>query len=184
MRLPLACTLVAAVAVASGCGGEDEPRAAKAPAPVRLAVTTPSDTSTVQAESVELRGTVAPEGAEVLVMGEPAAVSGGAFTAEVALEPGANVIDVMATARNRGAAMTAVRVGREVLIKVPDVAGLTVEDAQARLDDAGLELEVEQGGGLLEDIIPGDPAVCDQQPEAGEEVRRGTAVRAVVAKSC
>ena len=184
MRLPVACTLVAAVAVASGCGGEDEPRAEKPPPAVKLAVTTPADTSTVQADSVEIRGTVAPAGAAVLVMGRQATVSGGGFSAQVALEPGANVIDVMATARNRAAAMTAVRVGREVPVKVPDLGGLAVEDAQRRVDDAGLELEVEQGGGLLEEIIPGEPGVCDQEPEAGAEVRRGTTVRAVVAKSC
>jgi hypothetical protein len=184
VRFPLACTFVATVVVVSGCGGEDEPQAAKAPAPVRLAITTPADTSTVQGESVEIRGTVAPEGAAVRVMGKDAIVSGGAFSAEVALEPGANVIDVMATARNRSAAMTAVRVGREMPVEVPDLDGLTIEEAQDRIADAGLELEVQQGGGLLEDIIPGEPGVCEQQPEAGTEVRRGATVRAVVAKSC
>lgn len=183
MRFPLACTCIAVVVV-SGCGGEDEPRAAKAPAPVKLSITTPADTSTVQAESVEIRGKVAPQGADVQVMGRDATVSGGEFSAEVALEPGANVIDVMATARNRGAAMTAIRVGREVPVEVPDLDGLTVEEAQGRIADAGLELEVERGGGLLEDILPGEPGVCEQQPEAGAEVRRGTTVRAVAAKSC
>jgi hypothetical protein len=184
VRFPVACTLVATVAVVTGCGGEDQPRAAKAPPPVKLAITAPADTSSVQVESVEIRGTVAPAGAEVRVMGQDAAVSGGAFSARVPLEPGANVIDVMATARNRTAAMTAVRVGRELPVEVPDLEGLTVEEAQERVADAGLELELEQGGGLLEDIIPGDPGVCQQEPEAGSEVRRGTTVSAVVAKSC
>jgi Glucodextranase, domain B/PASTA domain len=184
VRFSLACTCVATVIVASGCGGEDEPRAAKTPPPVQLSITTPADTSSVQAESVEVRGTVAPKNAAVQVMGRDATVSDGAFSAEVSLSPGANVIDVMATARNRRAAMTAVRVGREVPVEVPDLDGLSVEEAEGRIADAGLELEVERGGGLLEDILPGEPAVCEQEPEAGTEVRRGTTVRAVAAKSC
>lgn len=178
--LVLACL----AAAAAGCGGNDGERAERPPAPVELAVDAPADEAVVREESVEVRGTVEPAGATVRVMGEDAAVSGGTFTADVALEPGANVIDVMATARGRGPAMTAVRVTREPNVEVPDLDGLEVEEAQDRVADAGLELDVTEGGGLFDDLLPGEPAICNQDPEAGEQVRRGTTVHVETAKSC
>jgi beta-lactam-binding protein with PASTA domain len=39
-------------------------------------------------------------------------------------------------------------------------------------------------GGLIEELLPGEPAVCEQDPEPGTEVRRGTTVRVEVSKSC
>jgi hypothetical protein len=159
-------------AVAAGCGGDDGERAQRAPLPVVLKVT------------VEVRGTVEPARAEVLVLGQEAAVSGGTFTAEVPLAPGANVIDVMATARGRGPAMTAVRVTRELPVEVPDLGGLDLAEAQEQAAAAGLELEVTEGGGLFDDLLPGEPAVCDQDPSPGEEVRRGTTVQVEVRRAC
>ena len=94
------------------------------------------------------------------------------------------MIDVIATARGREPALTAVRVTREVPVEVPDLARMDVEEAQERVADVGLKLDVEEDGGLIEDILPGEPGVCDQEPAAGSEVRRGTTVRVVVAKSC
>jgi hypothetical protein len=178
--LVLAC-LAAAVA---GCGGDGGERAQRALAPVSLTVTEPADNSVVRAETVAIRGTVEPAGARVRVVGRQAEVSGGTFTAEVALDPGANVIDVMATARGRGAAMTAVRVTRELPVEVPDLGGLEVAEAQERVADAGLELEVNEGGGLIDELLPGEPSVCDQQPSPGTEVRRGTIVRVEVRQLC
>jgi beta-lactam-binding protein with PASTA domain len=111
-------------------------------------------------------------------------VSAGSFRASVPLEPGANVIDVMATAGEREPALAAVRVVREVPVEVPDLDGLQAEAAQEAVDGAGLELAAERGGGLLDDILPGEPAVCEQDPEPDTLVRPGSVVRVRVAKNC
>ena len=81
--------------------------------------------------------------------------------------------------------LTALRVTREVPVVVPDLGGLEVG---CRGGEAGATpawgADVEHGGGLLEELLPGEPAVCEQDPEAGAKVRRGTTVHVVVAKSC
>lgn len=171
-------------AAAAGCGGDGDDRAQRAPLPVVLDVGSPADNSTVRSATVEVRGTVEPAGAAVRVLGRPAEVSGGSFALEVDLEPGANVIDVMATARGRGPAMTAVRVTRELPVEVPDLDGLEVEEAKERVQEPGLVLEVAEGGGLFDELLPGEPAVCEQDPEPGTEVRRGTTVHVEVRRSC
>jgi glucodextranase-like protein/PASTA domain-containing protein len=185
MRLPNILVLACLAAVAAGCGGDDNRRAQRPPAAVDLTVSTPNDNVTVRTESVQVRGTVAPASAAVLVLGQRAAVSGGGtFKAKVALEPGPNVIDVMATAQGRGPAMTAFRITREVPVSIPDLDGKTVDEVKSTLDGLGLKADVEEGGGLLEDLLPGDPAVCTQDPEPGAQVRRGTSVHVIVSKSC
>jgi hypothetical protein len=179
----LAC--LAAAAVTGGCGGGDDGERAQQPPPVvQVDVESPADMSTVQAERVEVRGTVDPPGATVRVLGQRAESDGGSFSVEVPLEPGANVIDVIATARGRTPAFGAFRVTREMPVKVPDLDGLAVEEVQAQLQQLGLEAEVQERGGLLEDLLPGEPHVCGQDPEAGTEVRRGTRVRVEVGKGC
>lgn len=142
--------------------------------------------ATVREETVDVQGTVAPANADVLVLGQKAPVSGGGtFSATVALEPGANVIDVMATAPGRGPALTAFRVTREVPVTVPDLDGMNAQEAEDRLREAELTPEIEQvGGGILDELLPGDPGVCEQDPSPGAEVRRGTKVHVVVSKSC
>jgi hypothetical protein len=153
--LVFACIAVAAV---TGCGGEDPPRAQKAPTPVALRISSPADMATVRDETVEVKGTVEPAGAVVLVLGQKAPVSGGGtFTLTVALEPGANVIDL---------------------------GGKNEDEVQQTLSGLGLKAEIEKGGGLIEDLLPGDPAVCEQDPEAGAQVKRGSRVHVVVSKSC
>jgi Glucodextranase, domain B/PASTA domain len=182
--LVLACLCAAA---ATGCGGSgDNSKRAQRPAPaVELKVTEPADMTTVRSETVTVKGTVTPAGAAVLVVGQKAPVSGGgSFTATVPLEPGANVIDVMATAAGRTPALTAFRVTRELPVTVPDLGGKTVADVEKALAGLGLKPDVEKGGGLIEDLLPGDPAVCEQDPSAGTQVRRGTSVHVVVSKSC
>src|SRR5688500_15783140 len=99
MRVPMLLTLVCLAA--AGCGGDDNERAQRPLTPVRLAVNEPNDLAVVQADTVDVQGTVEPAGAQVRVMGERADVSGGTFRAKVALDPGPNVIDVIATARGR-----------------------------------------------------------------------------------
>jgi hypothetical protein len=176
--------IVACMAAVAGCGGDDGERAQRALVPVALDVTAPDDTAVVQDDTVEVRGSVEPAGASVRVLGKPADVSGGTFSAEVSLQPGANVIDVMASARGRASAMTAVRVTRELPVEVPDLDGLELAEVEKRLDDVGLVPDVTERGGLLDDLLPGEPAVCQQDPEPGTEVRRGTTVHVQVARSC
>ena len=185
MSARILVALACLAAAAAGCGGDDDnDRAQRPPAPVQLDVNAPNDMAVVQSDSVEVRGTVEPAGATVRVMGERADVSGGRFRASVGLEPGSNVIDVIATARGRGTAMTAFRVTRELPVKVPDLDGLTEQEVEEKLSEAGLRAQVNVRGGLIEELLPGDPAVCEQDPEPGTEVRRGTTVRVEVAKSC
>lgn len=176
--------LACLAAAAAGCGGDDNERAQRALVPVELDVTTPGDTAIVQTDTVQVRGTVEPAGASVRVLGEPADVSGGTWSTEIPLNPGANVIDVIATARGRGAAMTAFRVTRELPVEVPDLDGLAVPEVEEQLADAGLTAEVEERGGLFDDLLPGEPVVCEQDPEPGTEVRRGTTVRVEVSRGC
>jgi hypothetical protein len=176
---------LAAVAAVAGCGGGDEPQARKPPPPVQLAVDSPDDMATVRTATVDVHGSVSPAGSVVRVRGRAASVTaGGTFTVSVPLEPGDNVIDLMATARGREPALTAFRIVREVPVEVPDLDGLAVADAQDKLGAAGLNVQIARGGGLLEPLLPGDPAVCEQDPRAGTKVRRGTTVHVVVAKSC
>ncbi len=185
MRVQLVLVIACLAAAAAGCGGDDNKKPARAPAPVSLKVSVPDDMSTVRAESVEVKGTVTPASAAVTVLGQRAPVSGGGtFSLSVALEPGANVIDVMATAAARSPALTAFRVTREVPVIVPDLGGKTADEVKSSLGGLGLKPEIEESGGLLEDLLPGDPTVCTQDPRSGEQVRRGTAVHVVVSKSC
>lgn len=180
MLVALACL----AAAAAGCGGDDNDRAQRPLVAVQLDVTEPADMAVVQNDTVEVQGTVEPAGANVRVMGDEATVSGGTFRAQVALEPGPNVIDVIATARGRGTAMTAFRVTRELPVEVPDLDGLQVQEVEEKLSEAGLRSQVDERGGLIEELLPGEPAVCEQDPEPGTEVRRGTTVRVEVSKSC
>jgi hypothetical protein len=176
-----------AVALVCGCGGGDDggdPRAARAQLPVALDVSVPADEALVRAEVIDVRGSVDPPGARVRVLGEPAHVREGSFAAAVPLQPGANVIDVIATARGREPAMTALRVEREMPVEVPDLEDAEISEAQERVADAGLELEVHESGGLFDDLFGGELAVCEQDPEAGEMVRRGTTIVVAVARSC
>jgi hypothetical protein len=185
MRLRPVLLIALLAAAAAGCGGDDEKKAQRPPAPVGLKVSAPGDMTTVRTETVEVKGSVVPASAAVLVHGQRAAVSGGGtFKTTVALDPGANVIDVMATASGRTPALTAFRVTREVPVIVPELSGKTADAVRSALEDLGLKADVEEGGGLLEDLLPGDPAVCTQDPSAGAQVRRGASVHVVVSKSC
>jgi hypothetical protein len=184
MRARTLVAIACLAAAAAGCGGDDKERAQQPSVPVDLDISAPSDMAVVQSDTVEVRGTVEPAGASVRVMGDAADVSGSTFRAQVALDPGANVIDVIATARGRGTAMTAFRVTRELPVEVPDLDGLEVQDVKERLAGAGLRSEIDERSNLIEELLPGDPAVCEQDPEPGTEVRRGTTVRVEVARSC
>lgn len=167
----------------AGCGGDDDPP--RPLRPVRLEVVAPLDSAVVKAESVDVRGHVDPPRAQVLVRGERADVDGAAFSAQVNLEEGANVVDVTASARGRAPTLTAIRVMRRVTVTVPDVVGMSGDEAVERLEDAGLRARVKEGeDDFLDWLQPGDRRVCEMDPGEGDEVDPGTRVELVVAKDC
>ena len=179
-RLALIAVLCLAPA---GCGGEDEPPAPP-PRGVLLTLSAPSDAATVSDERVEVRGRVVPSAAQVRVLGRRVEVRDGRFAAEVELDEGANVIDVAASASGRRPASTAVRVVREVPVEIPDLEGADADEAVAELRALRLEVRTTEGGGLLDDLLPGEEGVCALDPEAGTKVRPGTTVTVEVAKGC
>ena len=178
-----AAVVAAAGALLGGCGGED-PAPARALQPVRLLITAPADEAIVRGGTVDVRGRVTPTVAEVTVLGHPALVTQGRFTVVVPLEPGANVVDVIATAPRRKAALAALRVTRDVLVTVPQLVGVEEDELARVLEPLGLRAEVEHGGGILDALRPGPVAVCEQDPRAGARVRRGRSVRVLMAKRC
>ncbi len=173
----LACGLLLA-----GCGGSGPPP--RALPGVQLRIDAPAEAGTTDTDTVEVRGTVSPAGATVLVEGDEAEVHGGTFSHTVAVGPGPNVVDVVAGAPRRPAAMTALRVVREVPVEVPDVAGQAPDDARRTLERAGLAVKLTRGGGLFDEIIPGEVGACGTTPGAGERVRAGSQVVVEVRKSC
>jgi hypothetical protein len=178
-------TTLAAVALllgVPGCGGDDPER--KPLAPVRLTLDAPADQQTVDVDEVEVRGRVWPARARVLVAGEEADSGGGTFSAQVALDPGANVIDVVAGARGRRSAATAVRVTRIVDVTIPDLEGQVPHDAVRELRRLGLKAESEPRGDLFDDLLPGTSGVCETDPPAGARVPPGTEVAVLYAKVC
>jgi hypothetical protein len=178
-------SLVAAVVLvlaAAGCG-DPEPDT-QSPSPVRLSLDAPADRSSVDAETVEVRGRVRPASARVLVAGDEVRADGGSFSATVALEPGTNIIDVVAGAPGRRSATRAVRVVRIVEVAVPDVAGRPPSEAVRTLRRAGLDARTRRSGGLLDALLPGSDGVCGTDPPAGERVLPGTEVEVVYAKAC
>lgn len=174
-----ACSCLALAACA------DDKREPRKPLPsVRVEITTPTDGITVRGANVDVRGAVSPARADVRVLGLPARVSDGRFTVVVPLEPGANIVDIAATARDRAPSLTALRVTREVRVTVPDLGGRQVAELEALLTPLGLRLDSESRGGLLDPLIPREPRVCEQQPAPGTKVRRGTTVRVTVGRLC
>ena len=169
--------LLAAV-VTAGCGGDDPQK------PVSISLVSPADGVVVHEDTVEVRGRVRPVGARVLVGGRAATVRDGEFRGQVPLREGANVIDVGASAEDARTAWAALRVSRETLVSLPDLEGAARDDAVDRLEALGLRATVQEGAGLLDRLLPGDPRVCETQPGAGAELRRGDTVRLAVSKTC
>ena len=170
---------VLALALA-GCGQQDPP----AP-PVRLSVDAPADMALSHDDAIEVRGVVSPSTARVTVDGDNADVNGGRFSAQVKLQPGTNLIDVVAGAPDGARpAMVAIRVRRQVTVSVPDLLGFTPKDAEDALAAKGLEADVQESGGLFDFLLPEDARVCDTDPPAGQQVDPGTTVKVFAAKSC
>ncbi len=182
LRTTLPAAALAGALLLSACGGAD--RHAPDP-PVRLTLEAPGDAAVVRGREVEVRGRVGPPESSVLVAGRAVEVAGGGFRASVPLREGTNVIDVLASADGRAPAMTALRVTREVTVRVPDVAGLAPRDAEDRLAAAGLRSRVIDESDLLDALlVPLDRRVCETRPGAGDAARRGATVTLKVAKVC
>jgi hypothetical protein len=164
----------------AGCGEEK-----KAAPPVRLSVDAPADMALLSEDSVEVRGVVAPATARVTVDGDDVDVSGGRFSTSVELLPGTNLIDVVAGAPDGARpAVVAVRVRRQVTVAVPELVGFTPSDAEDALAGLGLEADVQEGGGLLDFLLPEDARVCETDPQPGTQVDPGTTVKVLAAKRC
>jgi Glucodextranase, domain B len=173
--------LVTALLACACGGGGAQPAAGPR---VTLKLEAPNDPKTLRADRVQVRGTVSPEGARVEVNGEEAQVNGGTFVADVALQPGGNVIDVTATAPGRRPDADAVRVTRDIRVEIPQLVGTEHEAAVGKLRDLELDPREERGGNFLDRFIPGELTVCETQPEAGALVDPHSAVTVVVARSC
>jgi hypothetical protein len=174
--------LISASVLLGGCGADTPPP--KPQKPVQVTVSAPSDAAVVHAATAQVSGTVSPPGARVEVQGHAARVSGGTFTSTVKLTQGPNVIDVAATASGRAAALTAFRLTREERVAVPALTGLSIDDARAAAGPRDLHLRTERGGGFLDPLVPRGLHVCQQSPRAGTQVRRGSTVKLLVARSC
>lgn len=184
MRLPLPALAICALAVLPGCGGGDA-GASSQQRSVRVHVASPGDLASVRSATVEIRGRVRPTTATVEVAGRRAPVSGGRFAQAVDLEPGVNVIDVLAADGGARPALTAVRVRRVMTVAVPDVTGLSPDDATAALRRVGLKADVQrQGGGFFDELFGGSPSVCDTDPQPGARADAGATVTVVVARRC
>jgi hypothetical protein len=181
VRRPLLASILP-VLVLAGCGGDDRPSAPLRA--VQLSLSSPGDAGTVEGDAVEVTGRVVPAASSVRVLGREVDVTSGSFTAEVTLEEGANLIDISASAPGRRSVSTALRVVREVPVEIPDLRGDDPAEARATLEGLGLQAELRRGGGLLEDLLPGEVAVCGSDPEHGTRVRPGTSVTLEVAKVC
>src|ERR1700742_3924744 len=167
MRLLPLCTITLSAAVITACGGDGGPP----PAPVRLAITAPNDLDTVHEDHIDIAGTVRPTTATVTVEGRRAGVGdGGTFKATGKLAAGTHVVDVLASDGRARPALTAIRVRRQVTVRVPDLVGLSVDDARTQLDATGLKADITRDDSLIDRLLPGAPTVCSADPNAGSQV--------------
>jgi Glucodextranase, domain B/PASTA domain len=173
--------LLIAVAVLAGCGTQARP--ATTPR-VALTVSAPNDGGTLRAETVDVSGKVTPSSAAVRVEGRSATVAGGTFKATVPLEPGGNVIDVVAFSPGHRPASDALRVVRDMRVELPKLAGYDEADAFSRLKELGLVPVEKLTDNWLQRLIPGGEGVCATAPKAGALVQPHSHVTVLVAKDC
>jgi Glucodextranase, domain B/PASTA domain len=182
MRTCTIAALVGLALLAAACGEDRKPP--RDEPDVELTLTGPADGATMRDETVEIAGNVKPARAAVQVLGREVSVDGGRFVTEVELEPGANLIDVSASANGRRPDFAALRVVFEQRVALPDVVGRDADTAQEELEALGLEVGTEDAGGFLDPLLPGDPKVCAMEPEAGTQVLPGSAVMLLTARDC
>jgi hypothetical protein len=182
MRTCTIAALVGLALLAAACG--EDPKPPRDEPDVELTLTGPADGATMRDDTVEIAGSVKPARAAVQVLGRDVAVDGGRFVTAVDLEPGANLIDVAASANGRRPDFAALRVVFEQRVALPDVVGRDADTAQEELEGLGLEVGTEDAGGFLDPLLPGDPKVCEMQPEAGTRVLPGSGVTLRTARDC
>jgi hypothetical protein len=183
MRTWTLAALLAAGFLTAGCG--DDPKPPQREPLVQLTLDAPSDAAKTRDERIAINGSVKPAGASVQVLGSEVDVQDdGRFSTEVALEPGANLIDVAGSARGRRPDFAALRVVREERVALPDLVGRDPDTAQEELEGLGLTVTTEDAGGFLDPLLPGSPKVCTMDPEAGEQVLPGTEVTLGIARDC
>ena len=183
MRLGPFIAVGFAGALLGGCGDDTPPP--KPQKPVQLSVSAPLDTAIVQGATLQVSGTVSPPGARVQRPGPRRPGQRQQFISSVKLAQGANVIDVVAAASGRAAAMTAFRVTREERVAVPDLAGLSVDDAQQAGRQARPQARAPSAAAASSTrSCRAGIDVCEQSPAPGKQVRRGTTVRVLVARAC
>ena len=175
-------SLLAAALLAAGCG--EEPRAATSPPRVALELSLPADGGTTFEDRVQVRGSVSPADAAVQVSGEAVEVQAGEFEAEVPLEPGGNVIDVSASSPGRRPATDALRVRRDIRVRIPRLAGLELDQAVSALGGLGLRAKEQRGGSWLDRVIPGANRVCAVEPGEGEYVQPQATVTLFTQRDC
>jgi hypothetical protein len=96
-----------------GCGSSS-PKSSASSSAVSIRIVAPADGVRTSADRTAVRGTVIPSDATVQVQGQTAQVGNGVFTASVALHPGANTIDVTASAAGQAPATATIAVIRDV----------------------------------------------------------------------
>lgn len=164
---------VALALLGVGCGQ----RSVRPPAPVRLSLQAPADGARIVATAATVTGDVMPHGARVLVLGrQVTADANGHFSARVALSPGTNLIDVIASAPRARPAMMALRVIRYLLVTVPDVTGRSPAAAAALLRKDGLKPVLRGDSNPFSFLLPFSMQVCSQTPSGGTRVEPNSAV--------
>jgi hypothetical protein len=175
-RVPI---LIAVATALAGCGA-----AARPERQLQLQVSEPLDGATVTTGSVTVSGSVTPLVTSVLVLGHRVTVSHGTFSAQVQLQPGSNLLDVLAGAAHAKAAMTAVRVFRQILVTIPDVSNDSPPNAAKALIALGLHVQLKDTDPFYSFLIPGGQSVCSLNPSAGHHVTPGSTVTISVSKTC
>lgn len=170
--------MTVAAACLGGCGGSAPQRR------VALRVTAPLDSAVVRHRMLDVRGRVHPAGARVLVEGRRASVSGRDFRATVPLRSGSNLVDIGASAPGVRATWAALRVTRQVLVRLPDLVGASRGDALDLIRSLGLRASVTEQHSFFDVLDPAGWGVCKTAPRGGAELLKGSAVRIVVAKRC
>jgi len=69
-------------------------------------------------------------------------------------------------------------------VPVPDLVGLSVDDARKQLQGLGLKADVQRDDSIFDRLLPGAPQVCSTDPQPGARVDRGETVRLIAARSC